>query len=200
MKKVLHIISSPKVSGSFSNKLAIEIIERLLIANPGSKVITQDLTNPAFPHFEQAHIDGFYKPPELHTDIEKNALIPSNEAIKKIMDADIIVISAPMYSFTIPSTLKAWFDHISRVGVTFRYTDHGPEGLIKNKKVYVAISTGGVYSDGLAKANDFTEPYLRTILNFIGMTDVKFFRAEGMANINLQETGFQKAVDSIDLS
>lgn len=199
MKKILHIISSPKVSGSFSNKLAIEIIERLLIANSGSTVMTQDLTNPVFPHFEQAHIDGFYTTPELHTEIEKNALIPSNEAIKKIMDADIIVISAPMYSFTIPSTLKSWFDHITRVGVTYRYTDHGPEGLIKNKKVYVAISTGGIYSYGPGKANDFTEPYLRTILNFIGMTDVKFFRAEGMAMANLQETGFQKAVDSIAL-
>src|SRR4051812_17277741 len=115
MKKILHIISSPKVSGSFSNKIAIEIIERLLIANPGSTVVTQDLTNPVFPHFEQVHIDGFYTAPELHTDIVKNALIPSNEAIKKVMDADIIVISAPMYSFTIPSTLKAWFDHITRV-------------------------------------------------------------------------------------
>src|SRR5581483_12149622 len=99
-----------------------------------------------------------------------------DENIRAVQDADILVIGAPMYNFSIPSALKAWIDHVVRRGVTFSYSDKGPEGLVKGKKVYVAISSGGVFSEGMLKTMDFVEPYLRTVLGFIGLTDIRFFR------------------------
>ena len=102
-----------------------------------------------------------------------------------------------MYNFGIPSTLKAWIDHIVRAGVTFRYSDGFPEGLIKNKKVYLAISSGGVYSEGPMKSYDFTEPYLRTALGFIGLTDITVFRVEGTFVPGVKETALPKAIDSV---
>lgn len=111
----------------------------------------------------------------------------------------MIVIGVPMYNFGIHSTLKAWIDHIARSGQTFRYTDKGPEGLIKNKKVYLAISSGGVYSEGPMKAFDFTESYLRTTLGFLGMTNIASFRVEGLAMPDLKETALDKALQNIEV-
>ena len=103
-----------------------------------------------------------------------------------------------MYNFGIHSSLKAWIDHIARSGQTFTYTEKGPEGLIKNKKVYLAISTGGVYSQGPMKAFDFTESYLRTTLGFLGMTDITAFRVEGLSMPNLKENAWNKALQNIE--
>ena len=100
-----------------------------------------------------------------------------------------------MYNFGIHSTLKAWIDHIARAGQTFKYTDQGPVGLIENKKVYLAIATGGIYSQGEMKAFDFTEPYLRAVLGFLGLTDVTAFRAEG---VNLPTVGAQGLINAIE--
>jgi FMN-dependent NADH-azoreductase len=104
-----------------------------------------------------------------------------------------------MYNFGIASTLKSWIDHIARANKTFRYSEKGPEGLVKNKKVYLAISTGGVYSDGPMKAYDFTEPYLRAVLGFMGMTNLTAYRVEGVNMPALKESALQKAIDSIAL-
>ena len=105
----------------------------------------------------------------------------------------------PPYNFTVHSALKAWIDHIVRAGVTFRYTANGPEGLIKGKKVYVAIASGGVYSEGPAQAFDFNGPYLKHTLGILGMTDLKVFRAEGVKRPELQEQALAKAIASITL-
>ena len=123
----------------------------------------------------------------------------SDEAIAELKDADIIVIGVPMYNFSLHSSLKAWIDHICRAGQTFSYSEKGPEGLIKNKKVYLAISTGGVYSEGFMKPYDFTEPYLRTLLGFLGMTDITAYRAEGLNMPDLKEHALEKAVESIEI-
>ncbi|MNY46186.1 FMN-dependent NADH-azoreductase [compost metagenome] len=112
--------------------------------------------------------------------------------------ADIIVIGAPLYNFTIHSALKAWIDHITRPGVTFGYGEDGrPIGLVKGKKVYVAMSSGGVYSTGPAQVNDFVVPYLKAFLGFLGMTDFTVFRAEGLKVSELKEHAMQKAINSI---
>jgi FMN-dependent NADH-azoreductase len=110
---------------------------------------------------------------------QQSAVAFSDELIAEIERAQIVVIAAPMYNFTISSTLKAWFDHIARAGRTFRYTAAGAEGLLKGKRVFVIASRGGFYADGPAKRMDFQKPYLRAMLGFLGLTDVTFIHAEG---------------------
>jgi len=197
--KILHLISSPRGEASFSIKLGNAIVEKLQAANPGSSLVTHNLTDSPFPHLEEVHINSFFTPLENYTPELAEAVKHSDEAINELKDADAIVIGVPMYNFGIHSTLKAWLDHIARAGQTFSYSENGPEGLVKNKKVYLAISSGGVYSEGPMKAYDFTESYLRSVLGFLGMTDVSVFRAEGLSMPNLKDEALDKAVESIVL-
>jgi len=197
MKKILQIISSVNGNESFSSKLSDIILERLLSIYPGSSVHTRNLTKKPFPHLEDIHFSALYKPDESRTEEDRRALLPSDEAIKEVQEADIIIIGVPLYNFGIPSTLKAWVDHITRAGVTFRYDENGPQGLLVGKKVYLAISSGGVYSEGPMKSYDFTEPYLKTILGFIGLTDVSVFRIEGTLVAELKESAWPKTLESV---
>ncbi len=144
-------------------------------------------------------MNAFYTPAEHHTPEHKVALTHSDEAIKEMNDAEIFVIGVPMYNLSIPSTLKSWIDHVVRRGHTFRFTEKGTaEGLMKNKKVYLAISSGGVYSEGNMKSYDFTESYLRTILGFIGLTDVTVFRVEGTVVPGVQDNAVPKALGLVN--
>ncbi|WP_345953933.1 FMN-dependent NADH-azoreductase [Mucilaginibacter sp. PAMB04168] len=197
--KILHLISSPRGNASFSIKLGNAIVDKLQQANPGSSLKTHNLTQTPFPHLEEVHINSFFTPLEGRTPELAEAIKHSDEAIAELKDADIIVIGAPLYNFGIHSTLKAWIDHIARAGVTFRYNENGPEGLVKGKKLYLAISSGGVYSDGPFKAFDFTEPYLRAVLGFMGMTDITTYRVEGVNMPHLKENALDKAIQSIQL-
>jgi len=199
MSKILNIISSPRGEASNSIKLANAIIDRLKEKDPAAAVQVRDLAHGPFPHLEEAHLNAFFTPAENHTDENKEAIRHSNEAIREIMDADVIVIGAPMYNFGVSSVLKSWFDHIARAGITFKYTAEGPKGLVTGKKVYVAVSTGGIYSSGEAMAYDFVVPYIKTMLGFIGITEVTIIRAEGFAMAEYQETALDKAIDSIVL-
>ncbi|WP_316825074.1 FMN-dependent NADH-azoreductase [Pedobacter miscanthi] len=195
--KILHLISSPRGAASFSIKLGNAIVEKLQAVNPDSTLITHNLVESPFPHLEEVHINSFFTPLESHTPEFAEAIKHSNEAIAELKDADAIVIGAPMYNFGIHSSLKAWIDHIARAGQTFSYSEKGPEGLVKNKKVYLAISSGGVYSEGPMKPYDFTESYLRSVLGFLGMTDVTVYRAEGLNMPDLKEVALDKAIESI---
>ncbi|WEA02840.1 FMN-dependent NADH-azoreductase [Mucilaginibacter sp. SJ] len=197
--KILHLISSPRGEASFSVKLGKAIVSELQSAHPDHTLITHDLTATPFPHLEEAHITSFFTPEEKRTPELVEAVKHSDEAIAELMNADTIVIDAPMYNFGIPSTLKTWIDHVARAGKTFKYDGKTPEGLVKNKKVYLAISSGGVYSEGFMKAYDFTESYLRAVLGFMGMTDIKAFRVEGIKVPGLQETALNKAIEAIEL-
>lgn len=198
MKKILHVISSPKGTYSYSIKLSNAIVERLVSSNPGSYVVTRDLTNKPFPHLEEAQITSFFTPPDLWNDGNRAAVRHSDEVIKELMEADVVVIGVPMYNFGISSMLKAWIDHIVRAGVTFRFLpDGGYEGLVHNKKAYLAIATGGIYSEGAMKSYDFTEPYLRAILGFLGITDITALRVEGTAIPGMEQEALQKAINSI---
>ncbi|GAA0558683.1 FMN-dependent NADH-azoreductase [Chitinophaga japonensis] len=199
MKKILNVISSPRGGESYSIKLADALIEKLQAAYPGSTVQVKDLTKKAFPHLEEAQIAAFFTPEEHLTPESKAAIRHSDEAIAEIMDADILVIGAPMYNFNIPSTLKAWLDHIARRGVTFSYSEQGPEGLVKNKKAYIVIASGGIYSEGIMQSYDFIVPYLKGILGFIGITDVTVLRVEGVGLPNVKDTALEKAVSNIVL-
>jgi FMN-dependent NADH-azoreductase len=197
MKKILNIQSSPRGAASSSIQLADAIIGKLRVVYPDAVVETVDLVRTHFPHLEEAHLNSFFTPSEHHTMKERVAIRHSDESIRAIREADILVIGAPMYNFAIHSALKAWIDHIVRHGVTFAVSEKGVEGLLKGKKVYVAISSGGIYSEGGMKGMDFIEPYLRTILGFIGLTDITFFRVEGLNVPGVKETAMEKAIASV---
>jgi FMN-dependent NADH-azoreductase len=200
MKKILNIVSSPRGGASYSKQLGEAIISKLLAAYPGSPVKTVDLVQKHWPHLEEAHLTSFYTPVEKYTEQDRAAIRHSDEAIRELVEADIVVIGAPMYNFNIHSALKAWIDHVVRSGKTFSVTASGAEGLLKGKKVYVALASGMVYSEGPMKSMDFIEPYLRNILGFIGLTDITFFRVEGTSIPDLKDGAMEKAVGSIHLN
>ncbi|HTE01062.1 MAG TPA: NAD(P)H-dependent oxidoreductase [Mucilaginibacter sp.] len=201
MKKILHIISSPRGEASLSIKLGNAIIEKIKAEYPGSTVVENNLVTQHFPHLEEAHLTSFFTPAENRTSANIEAVRHSDEAIQEIEDADIIVIGAPLYNFSIHSSLKAWIDHIVRAGVTFKYDANGPEGLLKKgKKVYIALSSGGIYSEGPMKPFDFVEPYLKHILSFIGLSNITIFRVEGSSIPGVQDTALEKGISSIHLN
>jgi FMN-dependent NADH-azoreductase len=200
MKKILHIISSPRGEASLSIKLGNAVIEKIKAEYPGSTVKESNLVTQQFPHLEEAHLTSFFTPAENRTSANIAAVKHSDEAIHEIMDADIIVIGAPIYNFSIHSTLKAWIDHVVRAGITFKYDENGPEGLVKGKKVYIALSSGGIYSEGPMQPLDYVEPYLKTILGFIGLTDITVFRVEGASIPGVQDTALEKGISSIHLN
>lgn len=199
MKKILHIISSPRGAASFSIQLGNAIIEKLLAAYPGSTVKTRNLAAQSFPHLEEVHLSSFFTPEEQHSAAQKEAVSHSNEAIKEIFEADILVIGAPLYNFGIHSSLKAWIDHIARSQVTFSVSDQGIKGLVTGKKVYIAMSSGGIYSEGPTAGYDFVVPYLKAVLGFIGMTDIEVYRAEGTSIPGIAETALEKAVNAVEV-
>ncbi|HEY9002424.1 MAG TPA: NAD(P)H-dependent oxidoreductase [Mucilaginibacter sp.] len=199
MKKILNVISSARGAASNSTQLVNAINEKLISQYPGSAVKVRDLVEHHYPHLEESHLNAFYAPAENATQESKEAAKHSNEAIEEVFEADIIVIGVPIYNFNIPSALKAWLDHIVRAGKTFSYQSGRPEGLIKDKKVYLAIASGGIYSDGPMKSYDFAEPYLRTLFGFLGVTDITTFRVEGVNMPDLKETALQKGIESIVL-
>ena len=198
MKKILNIVSSAKGDMSFSNKLSGAIVDKLLTVYPGSKVQTRDLAKEPLPHLEGDQIAAFFTPADLRTEDHKEAIRNSEEAVKELMAADIIVIGVPLYNFGIPSVLKAWVDHIARAGVTFSYADGAPKGLVVNKKVYLAIASGGIYSEGPMQSLDFAEPFLRGSLGFLGMKDITTFRVEGVSMPQFSDSALPKAVGQVN--
>lgn len=199
MKRILHLISSPRGSESLSIKLAEATISKIQERYPDSEVDTVDLIKTHVPHLDTAHLRSFYTPAETLTPEDQDAIRYSDHAISQLLAADVIVIGAPLYNFGIHSSLKAWIDHIARAGKTFSYGEKGPEGLVKNKKVYIAMSSGGVYSEGPYKTNDFVSSYLTTVLGFLGMTDLTVFRVEGINIPGLKEGALDRAIESIVL-
>src|SRR5258708_30754886 len=197
MQHISFVDSSPRGAASFSRKLSNAIIEKLKAKSPTATVKVRDLTVNPTPHLEESHLAAFFSLPETHSEEDKKAIRHSDTAIAEIMAAYTIVIGVPIYNFSIPSVLKAWIDHIVRANQTFRYSENGVDGMVKGKKIFLAEATGGIYSEGPMKSHDFTEPYLRTILGFLGMTDVTVFRVEGIAVPGVQDTALDKAIRSI---
>jgi FMN-dependent NADH-azoreductase len=182
MKSILLIESSPRGSDSYSHQAARSIVNDLQTRNAGSKVVVRDLGQNPPPHVGLPFITGMYAAPEQRTPDQAHSLALSDTLIDEILAADTVVIAVPMHNFGISSRLKSWIDHVVRAGRTFNYGANGPEGLVKGKRVIVVLASGGVYSNERMKAFDFAEPYLRTILGFIGITDVDVVRVEGVAN------------------
>jgi len=199
MKKILHLISSFRDDASYSIKLGRAIVDKLVEENPGAVVEEINLIDENFPHLDAPHFQAFLTPTADLTAEDKEAIKYSDRAIGQLMNADYLVVGSPFYNFSIHSALKAWIDHIIRAGVTFRYTENGPEGLVKGKKVYIAMASGGVYSEGPAQAYDFNGPYLQHVFGMIGMTDLKIIRAEGIKIASVGEHALENAIASISL-
>ncbi|MBT1706112.1 FMN-dependent NADH-azoreductase [Chryseosolibacter indicus] len=197
MKRILHLNSSLQGDQSYSKKLGNAIIEKVIEKYPGSIVEEVDLVDLNIPHLTPATVQSMFTPGDQLTAEARESLRYSDEAVKQLMASDIIVIGAPLYNYTIHTSLKSWIDHITRAGITFTYNENGPVGLVSGKKVYVAMSSGGVYSEGPSKHNDFVAPYLRTFLGLLGMTDVTVFRAEGLKVPGLKEHALERGIASI---
>ncbi len=193
MKNILLIQSSPRGLESYSQKVARFIVGDLEERHPGANVVVRDLAQNPPPHVGQAFVGGISTGPEQRTPEQTKALALSDVLIDEVLAADVIVFAVPMHNFGPPSTLKAWIDHVVRIGRTVSYSQKGPEGMLKGKRVILVLARGGVYSDGAAKPLDFQEPYLRAILGFIGLTDIDVVRVEGAA---MSAIGPEKAVAS----
>jgi FMN-dependent NADH-azoreductase len=167
--KVLHIDSSVQGSGSATRELTREITARLRAARPDAEVIYRDLAAHDLPHFSHGAL----------TRSDEIEAARNTAVLEEFLAADVLVVGAPLYNFSIPSQLKAWIDRIVIAGRTFRYTERGPEGLAGDKKVIVAVARGGVYEAG--SPAEFGESYLKHIFGFLGIRDVTFVRAEGLA-------------------
>jgi FMN-dependent NADH-azoreductase len=176
MFKVLVLHSSLSGDGSVSNVVVEEAVRQLSVGHPGLEVLRRDLAAQPIPHLTPATVAGVRAQPKTSAETHTRSL--SDELIAELFAADVIIIGAPMYNFSIPSTLRTWFDHVLRPGVTFSYSAAGPQGLVTGKRVIAVESRGGLYSEGPQVAQDFQEPYLRQLLGFIGLTDVSFVRAE----------------------
>lgn len=163
MKRVLHLMSSPKGESSVSRKLGKAVIEKIRARYPDSALTENDLNKNVPPHLNELQIQGFFTPAENRSAALNEAVKYSDEAIQELFDHDIIVIETPMYNFTVTSTLKAYLDQIVRYGVTFANTENGIEGLLQHKKVYLALSSGWVYTEGERLSYDFVVPYLESI-------------------------------------
>jgi FMN-dependent NADH-azoreductase len=195
--QILQIISSARGAASYSTRLSQGIIDKLTAAYPGSTVVVRNVASQPFPHLEEAHLQAYFTPAEGRSPEQQAAVRHSDEAIAQVMAADVLVIGVPFYNFTIASPLKSWLDHLTRANITFRYTPAGPEGLITGKKVYLAVASGGIYSEGPQQAADFAVPYLRWMLGFLGMRDVTVARAEGVKLPEYEPTALQKGLDGV---
>lgn len=197
MKKIIHMTSSTKGAASFSNQLGKAIIEKILLRYPDSSVTTHDLIENPAPYVSFGEVSAFYTPENEHTPEMIKAAAYSKAAVAELLDSDILVISAPLINFSVPAQLKSWLDHITRSGQTFRYSEAGLEGLVKGKKVFLALSGGAVYTEGPMKEYDFLTPFLKGMLGFLGMTDVTAYWADGTSVSGWKETTLERAIQSI---
>lgn len=177
IRKVLRIDSSARLDGSVSRALGTEVVRRLAERNPGLNLVEIDLAD-GVEHIDADWVAANFTPTADRDGSQQQRLAASDAAIAALREADAVVITAPIYNFTIPSTLKAWIDHLCRAGLTFRYTENGPQGLLEDRPVYLTMASGGV---PFGSAADFASGYLKQVLAFIGIEDVRLVGAEGVA-------------------
>ncbi|MFP8966224.1 FMN-dependent NADH-azoreductase [Pokkaliibacter sp. CJK22405] len=185
MAKVLALYSSLMGDNGNSTALVNEFLKKF----DASDVTKRDLVNDALPHLTLSEMGAWMTPADQHTDEQKALAAISNNLIEELKAHDTVVVGMPMYNFGIPSQFKAYIDRIARAGITFKYTETGPVGLLEGKKVYVLCARGGIYA---GTPNDSQTPYLKSFFGFIGLTDVEFVYAEGL---NMGEESKAAAVD-----
>lgn len=200
---VLVVTSSVSGEASVSNRFVRRAVDALRRNDPEVQVVTRDLAEDPLPHLDAEAVAAIRGEPA--NAVQEGARARSDAVVAEVEWADTLVIGAPMYNFGIPSTLKAWFDHLLRAGITFRYTEAGPQGLLEGKRAIVVLARGGLYSEGPDQVLDAQEPHLRALLSFIGITEVGFVRAEKLAmgdearaeGIAMAEAGLDQAVQTL---
>ena len=185
---LLQINASLFSTGGQSSQLADQFVAAWRASHPGAEVIVRDLASQPLPHLDAERFLSFIAAPAERTARQQALVAESDALIEELKRAQTIVLGVPMYNFGVPSTLKSYFDHVARAGVTFRYTASGPEGLLSDKKAYVFAARGGRYA---GTPRDSQTTYVRDFLAFIGITDVEFVYAEGL---NLGEPSKQEAL------
>ncbi len=180
MARLLRIDASARLHGSHSREIADYFQTRWLQQHPDDEVVARNLLRDPVPHIEDATISGFYTPASEHDAGLKTATALSDQLIEELMSSDLLLISTPMYNFSLPSVLKAWVDQIVRIGYTFNFDpDTGFTGLVQGKRAVVVTATGAVFSNPAMSAFNYLDPYLRTLLGFLGITDSHFVSVEG---------------------
>lgn len=192
MKTLLQINASIFADNGQSSRLANRFVAGWSQANPGGTVVSRVFAEEPVPHLDAQRFSAFIAKPEERSAEQQAVVDYSNALIDELRDAEIIVLGLPMYNFGIPSALKAYFDHVARAGVTFRYTENGAEGLLKGKKAYVFAARGGQY---VGTPSDTQTAYVRDFLRFIGIDDVEFVYAEGL---NMGEASKQSALTNAE--
>lgn len=176
MDTLLYLQSSIYADAGASSTLARTFIDQWRSTHPNGRVIERDLARNPLPHLDAERFGAFITPAEKRTSAQQAIADESDRLIEELRNAETIVLGLPLYNFGVPSTLKAYFDHIARAGVTFRYTPNGPVGLLTGKEAYVFAARGGVYN-----GTDVQPQYVRNFLNFLGIEQVRFVFAEGLA-------------------
>lgn len=178
MKTILQLNNSLFSDEGQSSRLADAFVARVRADDPEARVVRRDLAEHPVAHLDQATFSAGLTAADERTAEQARAAAHADTLVAELRDADTVVIGVPVYNFLIPSTLKAWFDHVARAGTTFRYTENGPEGLLEGKRAHVFVTSGGQYAD---TDIDFAAPYVQHMLGFLGITDVTVTRAEGLA-------------------
>lgn len=182
MQKLLRIDVSARIDGSHSRALADEVQAHWLSTHPGGVVQLRDLAKDPIEHIENDTIVGYYTAEDDMTDPLRNATALSDKLIDELMSADALLISTPMYNFTIPSALKGWIDQVVRIHKTFGYAEDGSlHGMVKNKPVYITTALGAQFSGTPLVAMDYLHPYMKAVLGFIGFEQIEIFSVESTA-------------------
>jgi FMN-dependent NADH-azoreductase len=179
MTNILYLTSSPRGGASHSSRVAARVLEELRRVHPQAGVVVRDLAKDPVAHIDEDFVTGIFVPADRLNADQRGRLARSDALIDELLAADIVVIAVAMINFGIPSTLKAWIDHVTRTGRTFQYGESGPRGLVTGKRVILIEAKGGIYSEGPRRELDHVTPYLLQLLAFLGMTDVKVIGIEG---------------------
>jgi FMN-dependent NADH-azoreductase len=194
--KILQINASARREGANSSRLAKTIVDRLKAANPDADVTLRELAVTPHPMLDEMALGALFTPAERRSPEQAARIALDDALIAEVQAHDTIVLGVPMYNLGVSVQLKSWIDAIARAGVTFRYTEAGPEGLLRGKKVYLALARGGLYRN---TDQDAQVPYLKNVLGFLGMTDLSFIYAEGLAmGPEAAEKSFAQAEADLD--
>ncbi|RWG02209.1 FMN-dependent NADH-azoreductase [Mesorhizobium sp.] len=177
---ILLVTSSPRGAASHSTRVATDLAQKLVAADPSNTLVVRDLVADPLPHIDPDYATGIYTPAEARSPRQAEVVGVSDVVLDELFAADKIILATGFINFNISSTLKSWIDHVARSGRTFAYGENGPKGLVAGKKVYIVLASGGIYSEGAAVQMDHAIPYLRGVLAFLGMTDVEVIRVEGV--------------------
>jgi len=197
MSTLLQINSSLFSDHGNSSALSNEFVQNWLAKHPDGKVIVRDLAKNPVAHLDATTVQAFFTPAENRS-AEQQALVNYSDAlISELVNADAVVIGVPLYNFGVPSTLKAYFDQLARAGVTFRYTETGPIGLLTDKPVHIIAARGGFHA---GQASDTQTGFLNTFLNFLGINSINYIYAEGLSIGDAKEKSLTHAREQIEVS